>query len=171
MRKAAPYERLQLERSASGRAGRRMRKSLLLVAAVALLLPLAAFSGSSPRSGMLHVTKECSQYTGAAGSFCTITSSNVKAIPVGSKVIYKDAPGASGIDTDIVLDTGPGNSAYGHVVLDLTTGYGTVTLDGGTGKFTHFHAFHVDVTPLGFPNWAWDGPYSFSPHSFSPRLD
>jgi len=45
----------------------------------------------------------------------------------------------------------------------LSTGYGTVTFDGGTGQFTHFHAAQIDVTPLGFPNWAWDGSYSFSP--------
>ena len=32
----------------------------------------------SDQSGNLHVTKECSQYTGAAGSFCTITSSQVQ---------------------------------------------------------------------------------------------
>jgi DNA-binding beta-propeller fold protein YncE len=34
------------------------------------------------------VTKECSAYTGLAGSFCTITSSNLKAIQDGSKVVY-----------------------------------------------------------------------------------
>jgi hypothetical protein len=118
---------------------------------------------ASPRSGALHVTKECSEYTLQAGSFCTITSSNVKAIPVGSKVIYKDAAVYPRLDTDIVLSTGPGNSAYGHVVLNLATGVGTVTFYGGTGQFRHFHASQVDVTPLGYPVWAWDGAYSFSP--------
>ena len=61
----------------------RMKRFLVLVAAVALILPLAAVSASSPRSGALHVTKECSAYTGLAGSYCTITSSNVNAIKVG----------------------------------------------------------------------------------------
>ena len=42
----------------------------------------------SARSGDLHVTKNCSQNTGQPGSFCTITSSNVKAIEVGSRVVY-----------------------------------------------------------------------------------
>src|SRR5690349_4917194 len=37
----------------------------------------AALPDASPRSGPLHVTKECSQYTRLAGSFCTITSSNL----------------------------------------------------------------------------------------------
>ena len=43
---------------------------------------------ASPRSGDLHVTKECSGYTGGAGSFCTITSSNLRAIEVGSRILY-----------------------------------------------------------------------------------
>jgi len=51
---------------------------------------------SAQRSGTLHVTKECSEYTGEAGSFCTIVSSNFDAIPVGSKVVYAEAPTATG---------------------------------------------------------------------------
>ena len=58
---------------------------------------------SAPRSGTLHVTKECSEYTGEAGSFRTIASSNFDAIPVGSKVVYAEAAAATdGLDTDIV---------------------------------------------------------------------
>jgi hypothetical protein len=60
---------------------------------------------SSRRSGALQVTKECSEYTGQVGSFCTITSSNVKAIEVGSRIVYGHAPGATSLDSDIVLDT------------------------------------------------------------------
>ena len=109
---------------------RRTRFAILAAVAFALVLAIPALA-SSPRSGTLHVTKECSAFAGQAGGFCTITSSNVKAIPVGSKVIYKDAAGTSVLDTDVVLYTGPGDSASGHVVLDLSTGYGTVTFDGG----------------------------------------
>jgi hypothetical protein len=116
----------------------------------------------SPRSGVLNVTKECSHFTGAAGSFCTITSSNLEAIKPGSRVIYTDAAGAAGLDTDIVLDTGPGNSAFGHVKLDLATGIGTVSFDGGTGEFRHFHAT-ADVSSTDGVNWGWNGSYRFSP--------
>ena len=35
------------------------------------------------RSGDLEVTKECSEYKGEAGDFCTITSSNLEEIEVG----------------------------------------------------------------------------------------
>ena len=126
-----------------------------------------SLSESFPRSGALHVTKECSQYTRLAGGFCTITSSNIKEIEVGSKVIYAIASGPTVLDSDVVLDPpGPGNNtAFGHVVLALAAGHGTVTFSGGTGKFTHFNA-SVDVTRLGAPalkTWSWDGTYSFDP--------
>ena len=121
-------------------------------------------SESSPRSGALQVTKECSEYTRLAGGFCTITSSNLKQIEVGSKVIYAIAPGPTVLDSDVVLDPpGPGNNkAFGHCRLDLASGIGLCTFSGGTGKFTHFNA-RADVSSLGRPNWAWDGTYSFIP--------
>jgi len=58
---------------------------------------------------------------------------NLKAIKPGSRVIYAKAAGATGLDTNIVLDTGSGNQAFGHVILDFASGTGTVTLNGGTG--------------------------------------
>jgi hypothetical protein len=54
---------------------------------------VASVSASSERDRDLHVTKECSKYMGAAGSFCTITSSNVAEITVGSEVLYDQAAG------------------------------------------------------------------------------
>jgi len=126
-----------------------------------------AFSESFPRSGELHVTKNCGEYTRLAGGFCTITSSNIEQIEVGSKVVYTVASGPAILDSDVTLDPpGPGNNAaFGHVVLALAAGQGTVTFSGGTGKFTHFSG-SVVVTRVGAPalkNWAWDGTYSFAP--------
>ena len=116
---------------------------------------------SSRRSGALHVTKECSQYTRLAGSFCTITSSNLKQIAVGTKVIYQKASGPTVLDTDVILQPPRGKSvAYGHVVLNLVTAQGVVTLSGGTGKFRGIRA-RADITHLTGKNWAWDGTYSF----------
>jgi hypothetical protein len=112
-------------------------------------------------SGALHVTKECSAYTGLAGSFCTITSSNVTEIPVGSRVVYAQAAGATSLDTDIVLNppsSGNGTAA-GHCALDFGTGRGLCTFSGGTGVFTSFHATNA-VSHLGGNDWAWDGTYS-----------
>lgn len=145
-----------------------MHSKRRLFVAAAAILSLAALAPSvtaaSPRSGALHVTKECSAYTGAAGDYCTITTSNVAAIEVGSRVIYLQPLTYPVLDTDIVLDPpGPGNNmAFGHVYFDLGTGAGVATFTGGTGVYTWFHA-SADVSYLGGPNWGWDGTYSFSP--------
>ena len=116
---------------------------------------------SSARSGLLHVTKQCSGFTGLEGSFCTITSSDVKAIEVGSRVIYLQPEGTA-TDSDVVLDLpGPGNNrAFGHCIV-AATGVGVCTFSGGTGKFRHFQA-EVAVSYLGGVDFAWNGTYSFS---------
>jgi len=136
---------------------------VLLSAAAAVVATTAGAAMDSAPSGALHVTKECSEYKGLAGDFCTITSSNLKEIE-GSLIIYaSDAVGTS-LDTDVVLDPpGPGNNiAFGHCTLSLATGVGVCRFSGGTGKFTWFQA-DVAVSYLGGPNFAWDGEYSFSP--------
>jgi hypothetical protein len=124
----------------------------------------AVAPAATARSGELHVTKDCTENTGQAGSFCRITSSSVEAIEVGSRIIYAEAPGATELDSDIVLDVpGPGNNkAFGHCRLVFATLSGLCTFSGGTGKFTHFEA-SVAVSHLGENNWAWEGEYSFSP--------
>src|SRR6476660_8942583 len=101
------------------------------------------------RSGALHVTKECSEYTRLAGGFCTITSSNLEQIEVGSKVIYTIDSGPTLLDSDVTLDPpGPGNNkAFGHCRLDFVTLVGRCTFSGGTGKFKWFVA-GVDVSHL-----------------------
>ena len=125
--------------------------------------PASALAASAPRTGDLYVTKECSENRGLPGQFCTITSSNVAAIEVGSRVIYVDGRGPAGLDSDVILEPpGPGNNrAFGHCTLIAPVR--RCTFSGGTGKFTWFHVRAV-VSYLGGPNWAWDGTYSFSPH-------
>jgi hypothetical protein len=143
---------------------------LILAAATAVALvggfPAASHARgggehSSPRSGALHVTKECSQYTGLAGSFCTLTSSDLRAIGAGSTIVYASAAGATSLDSDVVLYAGQHNTAFGHVVLDFTTASGTITFAGGTGELTWFHA--SATVSFDGTHWHWDGTYSFSP--------
>jgi hypothetical protein len=121
-------------------------------------------AAGGPRSGSLHVEKECSTFTGHAGDICTITSSTLAEISPGTRVIYaRDAAGIL-LDTDVRLDPpGPGNNAaFGHCTVNLATGLGGCVFSGGTGKFTWFRA-EVALTPLGGPNFAWNGTYRFSP--------
>ncbi len=122
-----------------------------------------ATSSSSPRSGALLITKECSEFDGTNGTFCTITSSNLAAIEVGSRVIYATVSGFGDLDSDVVLDLpGPGNNAaFGHCTLTATVS--RCTFAGGTGKFTHFQA-DVAVSYLGGVDYGWDGTYTFRPH-------
>ncbi len=136
---------------------------LLLAAVAAAALAVAGSAGASPRSGELHVTKECSHYFGNAGEFCTITSSNLNAIDRGMNVVYTSAAGAAGLNSDLVLD-GPGdNNASGHVVLNLAAQTGVVTFSGGTGRFSGFHASVVVTYNASEGLWHWDGTYGFTP--------
>jgi hypothetical protein len=96
-----------------------------------VILLAAVSDGELDAGGVRDVTKECSQYNGQAGSFCTITSSNLKAIDVGSKVIYAQAAGAAGLDSDLILSMGPGNSAFGHVTLSFASLSGVLTFSAG----------------------------------------
>ena len=112
------------------------------------------------------MTKECSQFTGHPGGFCTITGSNLNAIRPGMKVVYTN-PAVVGnvLNSDLVVD-GPGNNdAYGHVDAQCrsqpwTQYSGPLTFSGGTGRFSGFHAdLWVTCTlPAGSP-CAWDGLY------------
>jgi len=144
---------------------------LPFVPVVAMTLALstgaAPVSASSARNKPLHVTKECSEYTGAAGSFCTITSSNLARIKVGSRVYY-DQPAnvpAGMVDSNVVLDAGDGNRAVGRCTIDLATGLGLCTFSDGIGRFARFSA-RVEVTPPSATeeDWRWEGTYSFNPN-------
>jgi hypothetical protein len=142
-------------------------RAVPLVIAVLVLLPVspvrmgvASVSASSERNRELHVTKECSQDHGLAGDHCTITSSNVPEITVGSKVFYDQAAGIPTglLDSNVVLDAGNGNRAVGRCTLDLMTGLGLCTFSDGLGQFSGFHA-RVDVDCRS--GCRWDGTYGF----------
>ena len=128
------------------------------ICAAAILVPSVA---ASPRSGNLNATKNCTGFTGGPGSYCMITSSNLPAIEVDSKITYlQPAALLTPAGSDVVLDPpGPGNNvAYGNCSLAV----GHCSFWGGTGKFTWFHA-SVAVSFISGKDWAWAGTYSFTP--------
>jgi hypothetical protein len=143
---------------------RRIAIAIVTVAMAGGFMGLGAASASeSPRSGALHVTKVCLDYHGNPDEYCTITSSNIEAIQVGSKVFYATPPSANGtLDSDIVVTHGRGSQLYGHVTLNAATML--ITFAGGTGQFRHFSGrADVTVTDPGTPSelWYWDGQYTF----------
>lgn len=140
---------------------------VLVAGLVALTFSLSAgatsVSASSGQNGQLHLAKECTQYTGLPGGFCTFTSSDLAQLEVGSKVFYDQAPGvpAGLLDSNVVLDAGNGNRAVGRCTLDFGTGQGLCTFSDGTGEFIGFEA-RVDVLcPGDGVHCTWDGTYSF----------
>ncbi len=131
-------------------------------------------SASSPQSGELHLTKSCPPNVPAiigAVSYCTITASNLDAIPVGTTIDYASADGVpivGWVDSNVVLAAGHRNAAFGHVDLNLSTHHGVVTFWGGTGDLKWFRAGPIAVAcgPVnGVPTCSWDGPYTFVPYS------
>jgi hypothetical protein len=135
-------------------------KLLTTIGALAVIAGGTPVSASSAQSGELHVKKECSEYTGSAGSFCTFTRSNLAAIKVGSKIFYDQADGIpiGMLDSNVVLDAGNGNRAVGRCTVDDKTNLGLCTFSDGTGAFAGFHArVKVDCTSV----CRWDGTYRF----------
>ncbi|MGH2556984.1 MAG: hypothetical protein ACRDHO_14890, partial [Actinomycetota bacterium] len=91
---------------------------LALAASVLPVTASARSESSSHRARPFHLTKECSEYEGGIGSYCTVTSSNVRAIKVGTRIFYAQAPGPDTLDSDVILNAGRGNTATGHCTVD-----------------------------------------------------
>ena len=142
---------------------------VLILGVAALVLSVSKgvmpVSASNAQNGQLHVTKDCAGYQGYAGQSCTIKSSNLDEIKVGSTVFYDQNAGipAGLLDSNVVLDAGNGNRAVGRCTLDLATGLGLCTFSDGFGAFAGFEA-RVNVSFRPSTNdFLWQGTYSFDP--------
>ena len=62
-----------------------MKRLILAFAVVAVVVAVAPLASATPRSGTLKADKNCDNYTGLPGSYCTFYSSNVDWAPVGTK--------------------------------------------------------------------------------------
>ena len=138
--------------------------ALLTLVLVAGFVRTASVSAHEGRNGQLNLQKDCTGYTGNVGGHCTITLSHFGKIPAGSHIIYDQAAGVPTglLDSNIVLDAGAGNRAFGRCTVDFSTELGLCTLFDGTGLLAGFTA-RVDVSHLGGSLWAWNGTYSFNP--------
>lgn len=141
-----------------------MRSARRLLAAVGTIVALAAAipsASAGPALQPLHITKECSQFTGQIPSFCTLTGSNLTAIPVGTKVLYWGPvlTNANFMSSKAVLRAGRGNKAFGYCQTIADPYHGTCTFWRGIGTLSGFSA-SVDVT-LDADEFHWDGTYLF----------
>jgi hypothetical protein len=138
-------------------------RRVLAVAGTMLLLAVVVQSASAGVALQpIHITKECSGFTGQKGSFCTITGSDLSAIPVGTKVFYK-GPVISDpnfLSSRVVARVGHGNRAYGYCSAIYAPYHGVCTFWKGTGTLAGFHA-SVDVTIDSDGVFHWDGTYVF----------
>ena len=153
--------------------------SLVLASAVVLLASLTGTSTASAsssqsdssqsdwsRSGTLRITKDCTGFSGNPypQSFCVITASNLKVIPLNSKVLYlQPTEVATPAGSDVILDP-PGKEdgkAFGHCTLVASQdNSGVCTFSGGTKDFKGFHATVV-VAHQGGVLYSWTGTYAF----------
>jgi hypothetical protein len=153
----------------SGRIG--LSKSLLgLAVGLALLAALGSFASAAysqnhaPRQVKpFHATKDCSGFTGLVGAHCTIRSSNVKALKVGSKIFYAQGAGKTALNSDTIIYVERGTVAIGHCFLDGATGLGLCTISDGLGALAGFHARVRVSADSSIPGlYHWDGTYGFN---------
>jgi hypothetical protein len=145
--------------------------SVVVVVAAVFSLAALTFSASAASSQnrsqrawkAFHATKDCSGFTGLVGAYCTIRSSNVKALKVGSKIFYVQVASRTALDSDTIIYVKRGSVATGHCFLRSATGVGRCTISGGTGTLTGFR-FRMRVkADASVPSlFHWDGTYRVS---------
>ena len=109
--------------------------------------------------GALLLTKTCD-----AIDHCTVITSSVGPIPVGSDVNYFGPLLEARTTSRIVVTTPGGDTATGHCSVSYRTGEGTCVLTDGTGALTGLHAnLKVSSDFVSDPDgvFTWEGRYQF----------
>ena len=134
------------------------------LAGLVFFVSSAASQNGVPRATKaFHATKDCSGFTGLVGAYCTIRSSNVKALKVGSKIFYVQVASRTALDSDTVIYVERGSVATGHCFLRHATGVGLCTISDGTGTLAGLRLRVRVKADSSIPGlFHWDGTYSFS---------
>jgi len=137
-----------------------MRKRSLFLAGTVLVLTLTAYA--APTMQPLNIAKDCSEYTGDTPSYCTITASNVAAIPVGTKIFYYGPVTANPLFTSssVIISVGNESTAVGYCVVydSRTPPLGTCAFHAGSGTLAGFQAV-LTATVDAKQIWHWEGGY------------
>lgn len=139
-----------------------VRKLLAIAGTILALAVIIPSASAGTALQPLHIEKECSHYTGAVPSFCTITSSNLAEIPAGTKVFYWGPVIADPnfLSSKVVARAGQGNKATGWCAVIQDPYHGVCTFFRGTGTLSGIRA-SVDVTLDADGVFHWDGTYLF----------
>ena len=136
--------------------------SRLLILSTGSALALTSVASAEPPMQPPKISKECSQYTGDTPSFCTITESNLAAIPADTKIFYYGPVTGSPYfgSSTAVIAVGNGDSALWYCVTYDTASppFGTCAFHAGSGTLAGFQAV-VKVTVDDKQIWHWDGGY------------
>jgi hypothetical protein len=140
-------------------------RALVVLACTILLVTIlapAAFAASTPHP--VHLVKDCSAYSGDNPSLCTVSASDLGAIPVGTKVWYTGPVLTNDyfLSSNVRLEAGNDATATGYCIFDAraTESTGLCTFWAGTGALLGFTAIlHVTIDDLG--EWHLDGDYYF----------
>jgi hypothetical protein len=130
------------------------------ILALAWLAPVAL--ADDPMSP-IHLVKDCSQFDGNVPSLCTISASDLQAIPVGSSVWYTGPllTNVYFLSSFVTLDDENGSTATGYCIFDARAAHdqtGLCTFWAGTGNLAEFTAIlNVTIDDVGL--WHWDGDY------------
>ena len=126
---------------------------------VALVPAASAASPTFP----IHLVKDCSTFTGATPSYCVVSSSEFRDIPVGSKVWYQGPilQDTLFLASNVLIDTGQGSTATGYCINQARPvgdprATGMCSFWDGTGRLAGFHAV-VDVSIDASQEFHWDG--------------
>jgi hypothetical protein len=131
------------------------------IAALTAALSVSVPSALASSRHTLTIVKNCSgTMTGKVGEYCTITSSNVPAIPKGTRVVYSGPVVASAVflSSNVTIKAGASNTATGYCMVDLHTGVGMCTFWKGTGTLAGFHAV-IHGSSASPTAYHWDGFY------------
>jgi hypothetical protein len=137
----------------------------MLILSAGAILALNSAVLAAPAMQPLKIAKECSQFTGEIPSFCTITESNLAAVPPGTKILYYGPMISSPLysSSAAVLAVGPGDSAVGHCITydAATPPFGVCAFHAGSGTLAGFQAV-VKVTVDDKQIWHWEGGYTLA---------
>ena len=136
-------------------------RSLVVIAAGILVVSACAAAPAAATHKAFHLDKTC-----VAGVGCTIVSSDIDAIPVGTIIKYSAIGDGSTKQKNATFTVGSSSASgfcdFNHDGKPLAA---QCTFLSGTGSLKGFHLI-ADVTLTGDGNtpdsvWHWDGTYWF----------